>query len=344
MSGLRVNDFFCGCGGMGLAFRRAGFEIAGAWDYDKYAVQSYRENVGNHVEKTDIRDMAWNDIPKADVWAFGFPCQDLSVAGGKKGMVVKCQDCGCVHEIDPKEYDGKIGCPECGGNNIKSESRSGCFFEMMRLLQETKENAPLNMPTVIIAENVKGLKPYLKVLEVEYEKVGYVAHHQLFNSKYWNVAQSRERYAVVGIKADRNISFSFPAEQHSYIPKLSGFLDENVDEKYYIEDSKAKTILKQAFERLASFGSVHATLTPDRESKRQRGPRAKPNEAPMFTLTAQDIHGVIVAEDSGGGYENPKMITVGKLDIKGPDTAKRVYHPEGISPTLTTSGGGGTGK
>ena len=82
MSALRVNDFFCGCGGMGLAFQKAGFEIAGAWDYDKHAVQSYRENVGNHVQKADIREMKWSDIPRADVWAFGFPCQDLSVAGG----------------------------------------------------------------------------------------------------------------------------------------------------------------------------------------------------------------------------------------------------------------------
>lgn len=87
MSGLKVNDFFCGCGGMGIAFQKAGFEIAGAWDYDKHAVQSYRENVGNHVQKADIREMKWSDIPKADVWAFGFPCQDLSVAGGRKGWL-----------------------------------------------------------------------------------------------------------------------------------------------------------------------------------------------------------------------------------------------------------------
>lgn len=36
-----VNDFFCGCGGMGVGFLNAGYKIAGAWDFDKYAVQSY---------------------------------------------------------------------------------------------------------------------------------------------------------------------------------------------------------------------------------------------------------------------------------------------------------------
>ena len=51
---LKVNDFFCGCGGMGIAFKNAGYEIAGAWDFDKYAVESYRANVGDHVQKADI--------------------------------------------------------------------------------------------------------------------------------------------------------------------------------------------------------------------------------------------------------------------------------------------------
>ena len=103
--------------------------------------------------------MTYSDVPKADVWAFGFPCQDLSIAGAKNGMKLKCQDCAHIWEIEPEEYDGNNRCPECGGTNVKSESRSGCFFEMMRLLKETEENAPENMPSVIIAENVKGLKP-----------------------------------------------------------------------------------------------------------------------------------------------------------------------------------------
>lgn len=49
---LKVNDFFCGCGGMGIAFKNAGYEIAGAWDFDKYAVESYRANVGDHVQNS----------------------------------------------------------------------------------------------------------------------------------------------------------------------------------------------------------------------------------------------------------------------------------------------------
>ena len=64
-----MNDFFCGCGGIGLGFKQAGFRIAGAWDSNKYAVQTYKENVWAGVKQADIREMDIDDIPKAVEWA-----------------------------------------------------------------------------------------------------------------------------------------------------------------------------------------------------------------------------------------------------------------------------------
>lgn len=269
-----VNDFFCGCGGMGLGFKQAGFTIAGAWDFDKYAVESYRANVGDHVQQADISKMTWEDIPKADVWAFGFPCQDLSVAGRQAGL-----------------FEGK---------------RSGLFFEVMRLLDDTAEHNPKALPIFLVAENVKGLRPYLPVLEEEYEKRGYKAECELYNSKYWGVPQSRERYFVIGTRKDSGVSFVFPEEQHQFVPKLSSILEPNVDEKYYLNPEKAAKIIEQALKKLEKLGKVHATLTPDRIEKRQNGRRAKENEEEMFTLTAQDLHGVIV-EDFYASCE-PKVL------------------------------------
>lgn len=329
MRKLRINDFFCGCGGMGIAFQNAGFEIAGAWDFDKYAVQSYRENVGDHVRQQDIKEMKYEDVPKADVWAFGFPCQDLSVAGKQRGMVLKCEDCGEDLEINPEEYQNKAVCPHCGGDNFKASSRSGCFFEMMRLLEETERNAPENLPAVIIAENVRGLKPYLPVLELEYERHGYTAHIEMFNSKYWGVPQNRERYAVVGTRDSLELKFEFPKEQHETVPKLSDFLEKNVDEKYYIPDEKAQTIIAQAMEKLEILGKCHACITPDRINKRQNGPRAKAEDEPMFTLTAQDLHGVIILED---GTEE-KDIVAAVCEETG------LINPDGIGKTLRVGGG-----
>lgn len=347
MRKLKVNDFFCGCGGMGIAFKNAGYEIAGAWDFDKYAVESYRANVGDHVQKADIKELHQADIPQADVWAFGFPCQDLSVAGKQRGMILKCEDCGEEIEINPEEYTGNTVCPKCSSNNFKAASRSGCFFEMMRLLEETEREREHAMPAVIIAENVRGLRPYLPVLRLEYERHGYTAHIEMFNSKYWNVPQNRDRYAVVGTRNKKNLSFTFPKEQHEFVPKLSDYLEKDVPEKYYLPDEKAQTIIAQALEKLEKMGKCHACITPDRINKRQNGPRAKAEDEPMFTLTAQDLHGVIILEDekeeesTGGGQQTT---TDNKCcehkPVRSWDERKRVLC-RGISPNAYNQQGRG---
>jgi DNA (cytosine-5)-methyltransferase 1 len=291
---LKVNDFFCGAGGMGLGFKYAGFRIAGAWDFDKYAVESYRNNVSPKVKQADITQMTWDEVPYADVWAFGFPCQDISVAGKKAGMV-------------------------------KGKTRSGLFYEVMRLLEETETHSPDRLPTVILAENVKAVKKYLPEIEKEYKARGYRMYATLYNSKYWGVPQNRERYFILGVHESIEKPFIFPEQQTDFIPKLSSVLEDEVDEKYYIDNEKAQKVIEQAKKRIDLSGT-HACITPDRVNKRQNGRRAKGNEEEMFTLTAQDRHGVIDV--------------VGRLDIKGQDNIRRVYNPEGISPTLTTSEGG----
>lgn len=100
----RVNDFFCGAGGVGVGYKNAGFDVVWACDFDKYAVETYRKNVGSHVVQADIKKLNWNDVPAADVWAFGFPCQDLSIAGNKRGFCFKCEDCGEEFSLDIAEY------------------------------------------------------------------------------------------------------------------------------------------------------------------------------------------------------------------------------------------------
>lgn len=289
-----VNDFFCGCGGLGLGFLQAGFDVVGAWDFDKYAVQTYKKNVDDKVIQADITEMTIDDVPKADVWTFGFPCQDLSVAGKQSGMLLKCKDCQEVYEVRDENVEPQdIKCPKCGGNSYEPMSRSGLFFEIMRLLDEAAATDSEKRPKILLAENVKALRPYLPVLENEYLKRGYKAYYTLFNSKYFGVPQNRERYFVVGVRSDLKGDFDFPTEQHECVPKLSSILETNVDEKYYVADDKAKVIIEQALKRLESLGDCHATITPDRVDKRQNGRRAKENEEAMFTLTAQDLHGVI---------------------------------------------------
>lgn len=332
-----VNDFFCGCGGLGLGLQRAGFKILKAWDFDKYAVQTYRENIGDHVEQADIKELHIADIPKADAWAFGFPCQDLSVAGKQAGIKLECTDCGEVWEVDYKNYAGKNTCPECGGENYRAATRSGMFFEIMRLLQEAGEKEPDKLPKILIAENVKALGPYLPVLAAEYGRAGYKSYYQLFNSKWWGVPQNRERYIVIGIRDTMEGAYRYPAEQHEWIPKLSSVLEKDVPESFYIDDDKAQKIIDQALQRLAKMGNVHATITPDREVKRQNGRRAKEDEEEMFTLTAQDLHGVIQRQ---GKDLIPPGDTCASALIHSRGTRGLETRQDGISHCIKAAGGG----
>lgn len=323
-----LNDFFCGCGGLGLGFQNAGFKIVGAWDFDKYAVATYRENVGDHVVQADIQKMCIEDVPKADVWAFGFPCQDLSVAGKQAGIKLECADCGTVWEVSAETYSEENLCPGCGGTNHRAATRSGMFFEIMRLLAEAREREPEKVPKVLVAENVKALRKLLPVLEAEYGKAGYKCHAQLFNSKYWGVPQNRERYIVVGTLDSLPDTYTYPEEQHDYVPKLSTILEADVDDKFYIADEKAHKIIDQALQRISSMGKVHATITPDRVDKRQNGRRSKEDEDPMFTLTAQDLHGVIV--DDTYGYPTEREREPEKdLHRGSPDTTEQSARGKG---------------
>lgn len=203
-----TNDFFCGLGGMGLGFKQAGFKIEGAWDWNKFAVQSYQANIGSHAKVADIREMGYWDVPFADVWTFGFPCQDLSIAN--------------------PDGEGLEG------------ARSGLFFEVMRLLEETESGDKRRLPKVIMAENVKGLRPYLPVLEKEYAKRGYKMLYTTLDSQDYSVPQHRERYFVVGIRQDLDHTlFTFPNQKRiGYGIRISDILqpEEDIAPKYYLSD------------------------------------------------------------------------------------------------------------
>jgi DNA (cytosine-5)-methyltransferase 1 len=303
-NGMKVNSFFCGAGGFDQGFIQAGFEIAGAWDFDKYAVQSYNHNIGGS-EQTDVSLMKGEQLPNAHGWLFGFPCQDISIAGRQAGM-------------------------------IKGETRSGLFYEIMRLLGEVSDK-----PEWILAENVKAVNKFIPTIEEEYDKAGYtLVSPQLYNTKFEFLPQNRERYFLLGIRKDLAKSFIFPQQQKDFIPKLSSILEENVDEKYYIDDLKAAKIIEQAIEGLrvkqATKKGYDIAVEGDSinishpNSKTRRGRVGKQVAQTLLTGTEQVV---VLAEQ-------PKIEMVGMLDMKGNETVRRVYDPEGLAPTLTTSEGG----
>lgn len=131
-SGVKVNirkvnmkfiDFFSGIGGFHIGLEKVGMECIGWCEFDKNAQASYRAmyDTDNLWFGDDVTKVRGKDLPKADLWTFGFPCQDISIAGNQKGL--------------------------------KKGTRSGLFYEIMRLLDECKENKP----KWLMCENVKNL-------------------------------------------------------------------------------------------------------------------------------------------------------------------------------------------
>ena len=167
-------DFFSGIGGFHSGFERAGMKCVGWCEADKYAQKSYRAiyDTKGLWFSDDVRKCRGWELPTATLWSFGFPCQDISIAGKQKG--------------------------------IGRGTRSGLFFEIMRLLDEKEDDKP----EWIICENVKNLLSieagwgFLRVTS-EMAKRGYTVQWRLYNSKDYGVPQNRERVYIVGHLGER---------------------------------------------------------------------------------------------------------------------------------------------
>ena len=161
--------------------------------------------------------------------------------------------------------------------------------------------------------------------------MGYNNYWQVMNAKHYGIPQNRERVFVVSIlKEFDNGKFQFPQAFDNGL-RLKDFLESEVDEKYYISEEKSKNLIKQltitgkantnpsgngmngnvyngeysptlTTNKGEGLKVVIPCITPDRVEKRQNGRRFKEDGEPMFTLTGQDRHGVLVKEATKQGY------------------------------------------
>ena len=89
MAQMTFLDFFSGIGGFRKGFELCGMRCVGHCEIDKYADRSYRA-IHNVKEDewyaADITKVTPAELPRADLWAAGFPCQDISVSGRQRGI------------------------------------------------------------------------------------------------------------------------------------------------------------------------------------------------------------------------------------------------------------------
>lgn len=179
----RLISLFSGCGGLDCGFKKAGFNIVFANDFDADAQAVYSLNLGK-IDKRDIITVQEDEIPNGDILTAGFPCQPFSNAGNRKG----------VHDSRGMLYK------ECL-RIIKQKMPKVIVFENVKGLLSTKYIDGRNLVDVIVSDlnEMNGL--------------GYNVVYQLVNAADYGVPQNRQRVLFVGIRKDLGKSFVFPAPQ-----------------------------------------------------------------------------------------------------------------------------------
>ena len=221
---IRLIELFAGYGSQAMALKRIGakFEHYRVVEFDKYAIASYNAVHGTDFPTMDITKVHAEDLNICDTNAFtylltySFPCTDLSVAGKQAGM------------------------------SKGSGTRSGLLWEVERILTEIRDDHG-ELPQILFMENVPQVHGKKNINDFEkwlgfLESLGYTNYWQDLNAKNYGAAQNRNRCFMFSFLD--NYSYDFPQP----IPlkkKLKDYLEDNVDEKYYINNEKADKLIKQ---------------------------------------------------------------------------------------------------
>ena len=309
---MKFLDLFAGIGGFRFGMESAGHECVGFCEIDKYARASYKaiHNTEGEIELHDITavsDESIRGFGSVDVICGGFPCQAFSIAGHRRGF---------------------------------EDTRGTLFFEICRF-------ASILRPKYLFLENVRGLLNHdggatFETIVRTLDGLGYDVEWQVLNSKNFGVPQNRERVFIIGHLRGQRTRNVFPIigenaksdNQQSKIEIVGNTKNPNGTSQgtgsvVYDYNGLIGTLCARDYKEPKQVAIP--VLTPDRVEKRQNGRRFKTDGEPMFTLTAQDRHGVVVENEiKRFGTIEPNFNQSGV-----------VYETDGIAPTIRAYQGGG---
>ena len=191
---MKAVSLFAGIGGFDLALERNGIEVVASVEWDKHAQSVLRNRFPNSQIYGDIQEVTGEQLinagfdPRNGIITGGFPCQDLSVAGKRTGLA---------------------------GN------RSGLFWEICRLLDETKTQYFIleNVPGLLSSNNGADMGTVISALAQR----GYGLAYRVLDAKHYGVPQRRRRVFIVGSLGDNG---GTPAEILAIAEGRAGYLAE----------------------------------------------------------------------------------------------------------------------
>ena len=318
---MKVLSLFSGIGAFEKALTNleVPFELIGFSEIDKYAIKSYCaiHNVSETLNLGDITKVDTKTIPgDIDLLTYGFPCQDISLAGKQQGLFNK---------------DG-------------TNTRSGLFFEALRIIEDVK-------PKIAIAENVKNLtskkfNAQFQIVLQSLEEAGYNNYWAVLNLKDFGIPQNRERVFIVSIRKDVDTgSFEFPCGFPLEL-RLKDMLEDEVDEKFYISDKMKDYLFNISDKNKArGNGNVYTPTDVDGISKTittKEGQRVKDNFIEVFDsyngkqIDSNICGSFLVREATKKGYA--EACEGDSINLEQPNsTTRRGRVGKQVAQTLTTS-------
>ena len=297
---MKFIELFAGVGAFRLGLERTGHECVWANEWLERPRSIYARNFGHQPDGRDIRNVSAGDIPDADLLVGGFPCATFSVAGKRTGFSL-------------------------------DDTRGTLAFEMFRLAHEK------SIPYLLF-ENVKGLlnhdggRTFEIILEV-LDGMGYDCQWELLDSQNFGVPQHRERIFLIGHLRGNPRPKVFPIGRASrsndetntqerkgrqglfsnISPTLDAHYYKGGNARQYVvqtesrRDKEMRTYTEGVVPTLtAQMGTgggnvpfVRPILDVARVNKSPNGRLIKDDGDPMYTITAQDRHGVQIGDEDG---------------------------------------------
>lgn len=324
---LKVFTAFTGIGSQEIALKELGIDIdiVGISEVDKNALLAYDaiHNENYNVEYPSKEEML-NEFKVKNI-AYNFSTGKSEIPKNIDDIKhlynahIKSKNYGDIRLINPialPDFDLFTYSFPCKNISVAgkqaglekgSETQSSLIWECEKIIK-TKQ------PKYLLMENVKNLlsPKHKNILDTWIEllnQLGYESYYSILNAKDYGVPQNRERTIMVSITKELNQTFTFP-KKFDNGTRVKHLLENNVDKKYHVPLEKVEHLIEKLKNR-----EISNTI--------RVGGRGSLGKHEWDLV-----------------YQENKLIYIGDITQKGIDSNKRVYHADGLCPTITAMQGG----